>query len=144
MLEDTEAKIIVSSQVTSNKISTTTGIEIIETDAEAVRAESKENLEITIKPNNLAYVIYTSGSTGRPKGVMIEHRHLLDYVFGLVQQTQIGESSIDYDAIGKADVMFSSILGISEKGFEIHQAKLQTQNTGYKLLRTPQQQLQGT
>ncbi|WP_342089513.1 AMP-binding protein, partial [Dyadobacter sp. OTU695] len=38
---------------------------------------------------NLAYVIYTSGSTGRPKGVMVEHGNLMDYIYGLDNQTGI-------------------------------------------------------
>jgi amino acid adenylation domain-containing protein len=30
-----------------------------------------------------AYIIYTSGTTGKPKGVMVEHRHVVNLVFGL-------------------------------------------------------------
>jgi len=40
-------------------------------------------------PRQLMYVIYTSGSTGRPKGVMIEHRHLLDHIYGLIGSTEL-------------------------------------------------------
>lgn len=39
-----------------------------------------------VQPGNLAYVIYTSGSTGKPKGVMIEHRSVLNLVYGLWQR----------------------------------------------------------
>lgn len=40
----------------------------------------------TVEPsaaNDLAYVIYTSGTTGTPKGVMIEHRNVVNFIFGL-------------------------------------------------------------
>jgi amino acid adenylation domain-containing protein len=36
-----------------------------------------------VSPNELMYIIYTSGSTGTPKGVMIEHRTIVDYLYGL-------------------------------------------------------------
>jgi fengycin family lipopeptide synthetase D len=36
-----------------------------------------------LSPSNLAYVMYTSGSTGRPKGVMVEHRNVVNLVWGL-------------------------------------------------------------
>lgn len=46
-----------------------------------IEAESGENPDAHIDPENLAYIIYTSGSTGIPKGVMIRHKsaaNLLD------------------------------------------------------------------
>ncbi|MCP4163144.1 MAG: amino acid adenylation domain-containing protein, partial [Deltaproteobacteria bacterium] len=42
-----------------------------------------ENLERLTEPKNLAYIIYTSGSTGEPKGVLIEHRSVVNLVYGL-------------------------------------------------------------
>jgi non-ribosomal peptide synthetase component F len=67
---------------------------IIELDSDwpVISNESKENLQtkqlVNQSAKQLAYVIYTSGSTGKPKGVMIEHRSLVDYVFGLKNKIQ--------------------------------------------------------
>lgn len=46
---------------------------------------SKEDTDVQVSPNELMYIIYTSGSTGNPKGVMIEHRSIIDYLYGLQQ-----------------------------------------------------------
>jgi amino acid adenylation domain-containing protein/non-ribosomal peptide synthase protein (TIGR01720 family) len=44
-------------------------------------------------PENLAYVIYTSGSTGKPKGVAVEHRHIVNYVNGILEKLDLPEAA---------------------------------------------------
>ena len=82
MLEDTGAKLIVSSQASQNKLSQQQAAEIItiDTDWKEISKESKEDLNIEIAPTSLAYIIYTSGSTGKPKGVMIEHKNASAFI----------------------------------------------------------------
>ena len=48
------------------------------------------NLDLPIEASNVAYVIYTSGSTGRPKGVVVEHRHALNFLIGMIEHWNIG------------------------------------------------------
>jgi len=54
------------------------------------QAESPDNPETAITPDNLAYIIYTSGSTGQPKGVMIQHRSVVNLAAALREQVYDG------------------------------------------------------
>ncbi|HEX9624111.1 MAG TPA: amino acid adenylation domain-containing protein [Streptosporangiaceae bacterium] len=47
----------------------------------------------TASPSNVAYVIYTSGSTGQPKGVVVEHRHAINFLHGMIEAWKITPSS---------------------------------------------------
>jgi aspartate racemase len=46
----------------------------LDSDWQAISAESDGPISQAATPDSLAYVIYTSGSTGRPKGVAVSHR----------------------------------------------------------------------
>jgi acyl-coenzyme A synthetase/AMP-(fatty) acid ligase len=41
----------------------------------------------------VAYVIYTSGSTGQPKGVVVEHRHAINFLHGMIEAWHITPAS---------------------------------------------------
>lgn len=52
-------------------------------DDKNVYNEDFSNLSNSNNMEELAYIIYTSGTTGSPKGVMIEHRNVVNLVYGL-------------------------------------------------------------
>ncbi|MEO7535571.1 MAG: non-ribosomal peptide synthase/polyketide synthase, partial [Ferruginibacter sp.] len=108
MLEDTAAKIVISSSQSSHKLQSA-NIEIIEpaTIWNEISNESSDNVELIIKPGQLAYVIYTSGSTGKPKGVMIEHTGVVNLIEWHNREYEVTEFSrstamagIGFDAFG--------------------------------------------
>ena len=82
MLEDTGAKIVLSSRAGREKLNRTKQAQVIELDGDwkQIEKEQGSNLKEAIGSDQLAYIIYTSGSTGRPKGVMIEHNSLVNYL----------------------------------------------------------------
>jgi len=71
MLEDTDAKIMLSSKLINEKIKFGSNVEVIESDEHNsdLISHNNSNLDERVKPENLTYVLYTSGSTGNPKGV---------------------------------------------------------------------------
>ena len=93
MLEDTASKVVVTSRQFRSNLPYNENLDIIEVDGQwsAIKGQPVFNPNTALKPDHLAYVIYTSGSTGKPKGVMIEHRNLVDYLFGLKEHIQIHE-----------------------------------------------------
>lgn len=75
MLEDSKAKILLTSDVLKDKINFKG--ETILLNNEDLYSGDQSNLPIVNTEENKAYVIYTSGSTGKPKGVIIEHRNVM-------------------------------------------------------------------
>lgn len=99
MLEDTAAKLIVTSQACRNIIPRNGGIELILLEKEwgKIRQEPITTPESGVDASGLAYIIYTSGSTGKPKGVMIEQHNVVSLVKGA-----------DYVQFGEKDILLST------------------------------------
>ncbi|NMG07615.1 non-ribosomal peptide synthetase [Brasilonema sp. UFV-L1] len=83
-LHDAGAKILLTQeQLVKNLPESETKVVCLERDWDIIANEASNNLHCELTPDNLVYVIYTSGSTGKPKGVAIEHRQLLNYLYGI-------------------------------------------------------------
>jgi len=89
MLEDSGARLVLTSRSLSPMIREVAGPEVLLMEAEEWHRYSSEDPPVSIEPAQLAYVIYTSGSTGRPKGVGVEHRQLVNYVRAIGERLQI-------------------------------------------------------
>ncbi|WP_437997980.1 amino acid adenylation domain-containing protein [Sorangium sp. So ce185] len=73
------------------------------------------------RPENLAYLIYTSGSTGRPKGVAVEHRHLANYVRGVLTRLPLPEGGgMALVSTVAADLGHTSLFGALCSGRALH------------------------
>src|ERR1044071_9697461 len=94
MLSDAEVRVLISNSnlVAQLEISSADHqLVCLDRAAREIAAESGDNLDLEVSPNNLAYVIYTSGSTGRPKGVMIEHRSLTNLLWSTRNQPGLSD-----------------------------------------------------
>jgi amino acid adenylation domain-containing protein len=81
MLSDSAAAVLLTRQQFLPELSEqATRIVRLELEWEAISAESVENPNSEVTPENLAFVIYTSGSTGQSKGVTLDHRGLANRI----------------------------------------------------------------
>ncbi|MGB7604620.1 MAG: amino acid adenylation domain-containing protein, partial [Lutisporaceae bacterium] len=84
MLQDSKATILLTQTHLANKGDF--GIELIDLKDNSIYMGDNSNLDNINTTNNLVYTIYTSGSTGKPKGVMVEHKNLVNLVYGLKER----------------------------------------------------------
>ncbi|WP_437796533.1 amino acid adenylation domain-containing protein [Sorangium sp. So ce693] len=93
----------------------------LDRDAGALAAEPDAPIGRTARPENLAYLIYTSGSTGRPKGVAVEHRHLVNYVRGVLARLPLAEGGgMALVSTVAADLGHTSLFGALCSGRALH------------------------
>ncbi|WP_437713070.1 amino acid adenylation domain-containing protein [Sorangium sp. So ce448] len=93
----------------------------LDRDAGALAAEPDAPPGQTARPGNLAYLIYTSGSTGRPKGVAVEHRHLVNYVRGVLARLPLAEGGgMALVSTVAADLGHTSLFGALCSGRALH------------------------
>jgi amino acid adenylation domain-containing protein/non-ribosomal peptide synthase protein (TIGR01720 family) len=92
MIEDAGARALVARGAWGGKLPGTRAL-VVHLDDPALDFLSDLDLQSAVEPENLAYVLFTSGSSGRPKGVAVEHRHLLNYVAGIVLRLDLPAAS---------------------------------------------------
>jgi amino acid adenylation domain-containing protein len=77
MLEDSQAKVLVTDSKRAGRFSSYGGVVVcVDDEAGKIAAYDSGNVASAIQPHHLAYVIYTSGSTGTPKGCLITQENV--------------------------------------------------------------------
>jgi amino acid adenylation domain-containing protein len=79
MLRDAGAGFLISKKQFADRFENI-DLALLDSEREAISAQSTGAPETEIQPDQLAYLIYTSGSTGEPKGVEITHRNLSNLI----------------------------------------------------------------
>ena len=92
MLQDSNVKIIICQS--AHKAALEEDFDIVDISNSSIYEEEKNDLKLTISPDNLIYIIYTSGTTGEPKGVMVEHKTVSNLCYWHNHQFEVTESDI--------------------------------------------------
>ncbi|HEX8321344.1 amino acid adenylation domain-containing protein, partial [Longimicrobium sp.] len=95
VLADAAVPVLVTQESLRAALPAGDGVAVVSVDGDGARiaAESAENPERGVSPDQLAYVIYTSGSTGTPKGVMVPHRGVPNLAYAQARRFGIDGTS---------------------------------------------------
>jgi amino acid adenylation domain-containing protein len=89
VVEDARLAAIVTQKDYTDQLPPAVPRVVIEPRSESDEAQAENNPERPLSPADPAYVLYTSGTTGVPKGVLIEHRHLVQYVWAVADRLDL-------------------------------------------------------
>jgi amino acid adenylation domain-containing protein len=82
--QDAEISVILTQQTLIERLPESKACLVcFDKDREIISKQEATNPNALVKSDNLVYIIFTSGSTGKPKGVAIEHRQLVNYLYGI-------------------------------------------------------------
>lgn len=94
MLEDSEAKYLITTKTTSSAIQSNTTLLLLEDIFSDLSKYPHTPLAEKIDIHKVAYLLYTSGSTGKPKGVPITHKNLVNLLYSVLEKPGIKETDI--------------------------------------------------
>lgn len=87
MLEDSETEVLLTNLLKFDKIQFRGEIIKLDTvDEKQLSYSIEKEYVIDGNQNDLAYIIYTSGSSGKPKEVMVEHRAVVNFIYGMIRE----------------------------------------------------------
>jgi amino acid adenylation domain-containing protein len=91
MMADTGMPVVVADEAGAQALPETTARVLpIDDEWDRIAKAEAEDPHYPVQSSNVAYVIYTSGSTGQPKGVVVEHRHAVNFLLGMLGPWQVG------------------------------------------------------
>jgi amino acid adenylation domain-containing protein len=95
VLADAAVPVLVTQESLRAALPAGDGIAVVSVDGDEaqIAAQSVENPQRGVSPDQLAYVIHTSGSTGTPKGVMVPHRGVPNLAYAQARRFGIDGSS---------------------------------------------------
>lgn len=88
-LQDTQARVLLTQQSLLQTVPNSATQVVCLDHSEVIAQKSKANPTSKVTSENLVYVLFTSGSTGEPKGVAVEHRQLLNYLYGILEKLNL-------------------------------------------------------
>ncbi|MCW3464519.1 non-ribosomal peptide synthetase/type I polyketide synthase [Chitinophaga nivalis] len=105
ILEDTAARIVVSSQDVKDHLPVQQQMTVVETSVMMAGIDTlppADGGNPVVKASQLAYLIYTSGSTGTPKGVMVQHDGVINLALSMQEELalQPGMKTLQFASIG--------------------------------------------
>jgi amino acid adenylation domain-containing protein len=92
MIEDSEAKFLLTSKGLSNSLPKLSNTILVEEAFTSLHQYPLTKLETKVDTEDVAYLLYTSGSTGNPKGVPITHKNLVNFLCTMAQKPGINEN----------------------------------------------------
>lgn len=93
-LQDAQAAILLTQRSLADAVlNDVARVVCLDTDWDTIAQYPEKNPTHSAKIENLVYVLFTSGSTGKPKGVAVEHRQLLNYVYGILAKLKLPEAA---------------------------------------------------
>jgi amino acid adenylation domain-containing protein len=116
MMEDSGVRLVVTEQRVRGRLPAFAGVQIL-LDDPAWQANSSDNLDLSVGPEDLAYAMYTSGSTGKPKGVQIPRGALTNLLWSMREWLQLCEqdrllavTTVSFDIAG-VDIWLPLLVG---------------------------------
>lgn len=92
MLENSEAKIVLTEDCLSNIVPDGISKVIVDLSDSNIFEKNTTNLECVNKGSDTCYIIYTSGSTGKPKGVKLKHQNINNFILGMCDKINFSKS----------------------------------------------------
>ncbi|HEY0607042.1 MAG TPA: non-ribosomal peptide synthetase [Herpetosiphonaceae bacterium] len=95
LLADAQIAVLVTQESRCAMLSASQAATVcLDRDAATIAQQPRTNPLSGVEPHDLAYVIYTSGSTGQPKGTLVEHRQVVNTLWGSQQVFGYGAKDV--------------------------------------------------